>query len=163
HGSMLSPGMPVARLDSSLSSGPVQSGSAESIRPSPSLSMPSLHWVTPPVPAEPPVPPVPVPLAPPVPVPLDPPVAPPAPPIAPPAPLEPPEPTLSSPHATNAIPQPSTSANRNAEARIRSLLLCRGNSYTGSHVQREHPGRYDLTTKSICAIQRSFKWSSCVS
>src|SRR5580765_4472666 len=47
HGSELSPGMPVAKLDSSLSSGLTHSGSARSIFPSMSLSMPSLHWVVP--------------------------------------------------------------------------------------------------------------------
>src|ERR1700733_3790243 len=46
-GSTLSPGMPVANERSSLSSPPVRSGSAESTRPSPSLSMPSEHCVLP--------------------------------------------------------------------------------------------------------------------
>src|SRR5262249_17945413 len=46
NGSWLSPGIPVAKLDSSLSNGPVHSGSAPSMRWSPSLSSPSAHWHT---------------------------------------------------------------------------------------------------------------------
>src|SRR4051812_47275730 len=41
--SMLSPGMPVAKVPSSLSQGPEHSGSRLSIRPSLSLSIPSVH------------------------------------------------------------------------------------------------------------------------
>src|SRR6185369_6096429 len=41
--SLLSPGIPVANVPSSLSQAPEHSGSAESILPSPSLSMPSVH------------------------------------------------------------------------------------------------------------------------
>src|SRR4051812_1519578 len=56
--STLSPGMPVANDDSSLSSGLTHSGSWRSIFPSPSLSRPSEHWVVPSLPpARPPAPP----------------------------------------------------------------------------------------------------------
>src|SRR4051812_19873674 len=66
--STLSPGMPVANDDSSLSRGLTHSGSMRSILPSPSLSMPSEHWVVPSLPPiRPPAPPSPDP-----PVPVDP-------------------------------------------------------------------------------------------
>src|SRR4051812_47646771 len=127
--SMLSPGMPVANEDSSLSIGLTHSGSSRSILPSPSLSRPSEHCVVPsfppsvapPAPPFPSVPPLPVTCpVPPLPVvgrppsPRDNPSPPPIPeavlPPLPPAPLAPPFDELEHAAVTSA---------RQALARIR--------------------------------------------
>src|SRR5205814_324957 len=120
--STLSPEIPVPKLPSSLSQAPVHSGSAPSINPSPSLSMPSLQadgLTGQPALAEPPAPAVPPPAPPPAPpaVPPPPPAVPPAPPPAPPALFPPaPPPGLAMP----SLFEWQAAINRNAPAaRIR--------------------------------------------
>src|SRR3954469_22416528 len=97
--SMLSPEIPVAKVPSSLSQAPTHSGSAESILPSPSLSIPSVQaegltgqpaLAVPPAPEVPPAPP-----------PFVPPAFPAAPPAAPAFPPAPP------PFPPPAFPEPS--------------------------------------------------------